>query len=504
MVEDGLEHAQAVVSDLVAHLVEDEDLPKASPSPPNHNAAAVMDQWFYRDPQGDVQGPFAAAEMTEWFNSGYFTMALSVRRACDERYVQLGELTKMLGRLPFLSGTAGNPHHPPLKAADVHPMVAEQEKLQMIQQQLMQQQLFQAQMQQMAQQQQHALRQQAVLAKLSQMDGWAALSPVQQQQVLNQHMANLPPLPQPHPVPVAGADPLLQQLRLQMEAQAKLQAEMMIRKDQSLVNHLHLQPQVQPQPQQQPQQPKLIDPAVLDSSVGKPDPIHAFVQQLLGQGKAPAPKPPQNNSGKPPDSGMVDPIQSLIQQAQWGGPGGPGGVEPSGPVLGGGGGPGHHVAPGFHGMAPGPGLVPWPPQQSPHVPPQQPQPQQQPAGIPSVWELEAAKAEEAKRLMEQHQHQQMAELQRREEEEKQRMKEEEERRRREIQVRRNVKRSRKEPEIDRSLLILKGEGRGEEADGRDATRSGGDAPEGAPAADGGEEAAPGGGGGHEAPEAAGD
>lgn len=67
--------------------------------------------------------------MTEWFNSGYFTMALSVRRACDERYVQLGELTKMWGRLPFLSGSGGTPHHPPLKAADVHPMVAEQEKV---------------------------------------------------------------------------------------------------------------------------------------------------------------------------------------------------------------------------------------------------------------------------------------------------------------------------------------------------------------------------------------
>ena len=407
-VEDGLEHAQAVVSDLVAQLVEDEDLPKASPSPPN----LAMDQWYYRDPQGDVQGPFAAAEMTEWFNSGYFTMALSVRRACDERYVQLGELTKMLGRLPFLSGSAGTPHHPPLKAADVHPMVAEQEKLQMIQQQLMQQQMFQAQMQQMQQQQQHAMRQQAVVAKLSQMDGWAALSPVQQQQVVNQHMANLPPLPQPHPV---AGDPLIQQLRLQMEAQAKLQAEMLIRKD-TLVNHLHHQPQ--PQVLEQP-------------TAGKPDPIQAFVQQLLGQPKAPT--KPQNNA-KPPDSqGLPDPIQTLIQQAQWAG-----GADPSGPVLGGGGGPGH-VAPGFHGLAPGPGLVPWPPQGQPGLAGQQQQHPQPVVG--SVWDLENAKAEEAKRLMEQHQ-QQMAELHRREEEEK-RMKEEEERRRREMQVQKEKLRDKK-------------------------------------------------------------
>lgn len=44
--EDGLEHAQAVVSTLVAQLVEDEDQPKSSPSPPNPNIG--MDQWFYR------------------------------------------------------------------------------------------------------------------------------------------------------------------------------------------------------------------------------------------------------------------------------------------------------------------------------------------------------------------------------------------------------------------------------------------------------------------------
>lgn len=44
--EDGLEHAQAVVSTLVAHLVEDEEQPKPSHSPPN--AHLSMDQWFYR------------------------------------------------------------------------------------------------------------------------------------------------------------------------------------------------------------------------------------------------------------------------------------------------------------------------------------------------------------------------------------------------------------------------------------------------------------------------
>lgn len=43
--EDGLEHAQAVASTLVAQLVEDEDQPKELPMP---NHITGMDQWFYR------------------------------------------------------------------------------------------------------------------------------------------------------------------------------------------------------------------------------------------------------------------------------------------------------------------------------------------------------------------------------------------------------------------------------------------------------------------------
>lgn len=347
-----------------------------------------------------MQGPFTSAEMTEWFNSGYFTMALSVRRACDERYAQLGELTKMWGRLPFMPG----PLIPPMKNSDLHPMAAEQEKLQMIQQQLIQQQMFQQQMMQ----QQHMLRQQSIIAKLSQMEGWNTLSPIQQQQVVNQHMANMP-LP---------GDPLLQQLRLQMEAQAKLQAEMLLqqRKDpvHSLVNHL----QHQPQPVLEQQQ----------SASMKHDPIQVFLQQLLGQPKAsPAvSKPPSNVPNNKPQE-IMDPIQSLIQQAQWNANvAAQGGVmDPSG----------NHVAPGFHGLPPGAGLVPWPPhthsigmptsstlfQAGPGEPP-----------ITSVWDLENAKVEEAKRQME-HQ-QQMAEMHRREMEEKRMKEEEDERRRREIQV----------------------------------------------------------------------
>lgn len=42
--------------------------------------------------------------MLDWFRSGYFTLNLLVRRGCDERYSQLGDLIKMWGRLPFMQG----------------------------------------------------------------------------------------------------------------------------------------------------------------------------------------------------------------------------------------------------------------------------------------------------------------------------------------------------------------------------------------------------------------
>lgn len=49
---------------MVAGAVEDDDL----------------DSWFYKDPQGTLQGPFSSQEMAEWFGAGYFTMNLLVRR----------------------------------------------------------------------------------------------------------------------------------------------------------------------------------------------------------------------------------------------------------------------------------------------------------------------------------------------------------------------------------------------------------------------------------------
>ncbi|ALC48119.1 CG11148 [Drosophila busckii] len=64
--------------------------------------ANANDLWFYRDPQSNVQGPFSAIEMTEWYRAGYFNENLFVRRFSDSRFRPLGELIKLChGNMPF-------------------------------------------------------------------------------------------------------------------------------------------------------------------------------------------------------------------------------------------------------------------------------------------------------------------------------------------------------------------------------------------------------------------
>lgn len=61
------------------------------------------DLWYYRDPQGKVQGPFTATEMLEWYRAGYFDDTLNVRRVCDPQFLELGELLKACnGTIPFV------------------------------------------------------------------------------------------------------------------------------------------------------------------------------------------------------------------------------------------------------------------------------------------------------------------------------------------------------------------------------------------------------------------
>ena len=71
----------------------------ATPSPASLGEASPaqssveMNTWLYRDPQGDIQGPFTSSDMKKWYEAGYFTMDLMVRRACDLVLLPLGKAT---------------------------------------------------------------------------------------------------------------------------------------------------------------------------------------------------------------------------------------------------------------------------------------------------------------------------------------------------------------------------------------------------------------------------
>jgi len=66
--------------------------------------------WFYRDPQGNIQGPFTGADMHEWYKAGFFTAQLLVKREADADFQPLGVLVQVLGNdeEPFLMPAPGS------------------------------------------------------------------------------------------------------------------------------------------------------------------------------------------------------------------------------------------------------------------------------------------------------------------------------------------------------------------------------------------------------------
>lgn len=108
--EDGLSHLEKAAENMVAQWTSEADQEERVLRDKQSNNMTVVPlhhedayKWFYRDPQGEIQGPFLPQEMYDWLVSGYFTVDLLVRRGCDERFSQLGELIKGWGRMPFIT-----------------------------------------------------------------------------------------------------------------------------------------------------------------------------------------------------------------------------------------------------------------------------------------------------------------------------------------------------------------------------------------------------------------
>ncbi|CAD5115448.1 DgyrCDS4421 [Dimorphilus gyrociliatus] len=90
--EDILEDHARAAENLIASLNVDE----------KEEVDVDADKWFYRDPQGKIQGPFNDNEMWEWYLAGYFTMDLQLRKGRLGAFRTLGQVMKAMNTyVPF-------------------------------------------------------------------------------------------------------------------------------------------------------------------------------------------------------------------------------------------------------------------------------------------------------------------------------------------------------------------------------------------------------------------
>lgn len=93
----------ASVLDLTPAPAPTSQTPQAPTQEPKEDLGAV--EWFYRDPNGQEQGPFTGTQMHDWYSHSYFTDDLPLRRASESGFSPLSELKAATGNAvqPFLS-----------------------------------------------------------------------------------------------------------------------------------------------------------------------------------------------------------------------------------------------------------------------------------------------------------------------------------------------------------------------------------------------------------------
>lgn len=93
------------------------DLNANQPPPAQQRQMVMPDRmrWIYRDPSGNMQGPFSGLEMHDWYKAGFFSPELQVKKLEDTDYEPLAQLIRRIGnsREPFLVPQIGIPHGQP-------------------------------------------------------------------------------------------------------------------------------------------------------------------------------------------------------------------------------------------------------------------------------------------------------------------------------------------------------------------------------------------------------
>ena len=92
-------------------------MPRSQPTPPPPFRQLPPEQifWQYRDPSGQLQGPFSAIQMQDWYLQGFFSETLLVKRVEAADFETLGALVIRIGdpSKPFLSNPAPRLFGPP-------------------------------------------------------------------------------------------------------------------------------------------------------------------------------------------------------------------------------------------------------------------------------------------------------------------------------------------------------------------------------------------------------
>ena len=78
--------------------------PLPQQQPPVIGLKPEFGMWYYRDPSGNIQGPFTGLEMHDWYIAGFFQMSLLVRREGEADFMPLSALIRQTGnqQMPFL------------------------------------------------------------------------------------------------------------------------------------------------------------------------------------------------------------------------------------------------------------------------------------------------------------------------------------------------------------------------------------------------------------------
>ncbi|EEC18978.1 PERQ amino acid-rich with GYF domain-containing protein, putative [Ixodes scapularis] len=120
--DDSFAHLAKAAENMMAEWTAEEEKKFVSQSVAGEqNLPEHLYRWLYKDPQGDIQGPFSSPEMMEWFQAGYFTMDLMVKRVCDMGFSKLGALIKSWGVVPFAASQQPAPMKSPLGLASLPP-----------------------------------------------------------------------------------------------------------------------------------------------------------------------------------------------------------------------------------------------------------------------------------------------------------------------------------------------------------------------------------------------